>query len=149
MPLTLRFCLTFLKSSSKWCQMHQSCPNTCIAWSRIQKFPFKLRSPYLWHCIFLTENKSQKLEKKNLKRNSRNSGKPVREMISLRRSCKRFFSKSTKTPFYKRNSVTNSNTCWTIAKTLKRCQKQRFTNTWNVIGNILHQSKSPLRSHQQ
>lgn len=147
-PHTLHFCLTSLKSSFKSSLMHPSSLSIFSVWSKTQRFLSRLKSPFHWHCIFQTENKSQKLGKKNSKKSSRNSEKLEKETIFLKKYLKRFFSKSIKIQFFKKNLETNSITCLIIAKTLKKSLKPKFTSISNVIGNTLPLNRSQSKSHQ-
>lgn len=149
MLLTPPSCLTSQKSSYKSFQMHPSSQSIFSVWSKIQKFLFKPKSQFLWLCIFQTENKSQKLVKRSWKRNSKNSEKLEKETIFQRKYWNKFCSRSIKIPFFRKNLAMNSTIYLTIAKTLKKYLRQRFTSISNAIGNILPLSRSQLRSHQQ
>lgn len=128
--------------------MLQSSQSTCFVWSKTPKFHSRHKSPFRWLCIFLTERKFQKLVRNNLKRNWNNSEKQEKETTFLRKSSKKFCSKSTKTLSSRKNLAMSSTTCSITVKILRKCLKPKFTSTSNAIGNTSPLNRSQSRSHQ-
>ena len=148
MPHTHPSCLTSLKSLFKLSLMHQNSQSTFTILFKQQRFLYKPKSPSLLLFICLIERKFRKSEKNNWKKSSSNLDKQEKEMISQKRYLKKFFSKSIKIPIFMKNLAMNSNTFSIIVKTLKKYHKPKFTNTSNVIGNILPHNKLLLKSLQ-
>lgn len=142
-------CLTSLKQLFKWSLKYPSYQNTCIILFRQQKSPYKHKSLSLLLFICLIEKKFHKLGKSNCKRSSSNSDKLGREMTFQKRYLKKFSSKSTKIPIFMKNLEMSFNTSLIIAKILKKFHKPKYTNTLNVIGNILHHNRLSLKNHQR
>lgn len=148
MPHTQPSCLTFLKLLFKLSLIHQNSHSTFTILFKQQRFLYKPKSPFLLLFTCLIERKFPKSEKNNWKKSSSNLDKQEKEMISQKRYLKKFFSKSIKIPIFMKNLAMNFNTFSIIAKILKKFHKLKFTNTSNVIGNILPHNKSLLKSHQ-
>lgn len=128
--------------------MHQNCHNICTTLFKQQKFLYNHKSPFLSLFICQIERKFQKLEKNNYKKSSSNSDRQEKETISQKRFLKKFFFKSIKTLIFMKNLEMNFNTSLIIVKILKKFHKLKFTNTSNVIGNILLHNKFSLKSLQ-
>ena len=128
--------------------MHQNSHNICTTLFKQQKFLYNHKSPFLLLFICLIERKFPKSGKNNWKKNSSNSDKQEKEMISQKRFLKKFFSKSIKIPISTKSLAMNFNTFSIIVKTLKKFHKLKFINTSNVIGNILLHNKFSSKSLQ-
>lgn len=129
--------------------MHQNYRSIFTILFKQQKFLYKHKSPFLLLFIYLIANKFLKLVKNNLKKNSSNSDKQEREMISQKKFFSKFFSKLTKIQTCKRDLAINLNTSLTIAKISKKFLKLKFTSISNAIGNISLHSKFLSKSHPQ
>lgn len=128
--------------------MHQNSHNICTTLFKQLKFLCNHKSPFLSLFICLIERKFRKSEKNNWKKSSSNSDKQEKETISQKKFLKKFFSKSTKIPIFMKNLVMSFNTFLIIVKILKKFHKLKFTNTSNVIGNILLLNKFSSKSLQ-